>query len=100
MTNCPNCGAPITGSVCEYCGTRHGLMLADRTFHIDLDSFPRSSPSEMLAGIKRHRSLLMQQCSPEELEQIRERNVREAVNAFAASAVETQRFADALREIP
>ena len=21
-TNCPNCGAPITGSVCEYCGTR------------------------------------------------------------------------------
>ena len=23
MTNCPNCGAPIIGSVCEYCGTRH-----------------------------------------------------------------------------
>lgn len=23
MTNCPNCGAPITGPVCEYCGTRH-----------------------------------------------------------------------------
>lgn len=22
-TNCPNCGAPITGPVCEYCGTRH-----------------------------------------------------------------------------
>lgn len=22
MTNCPNCGAPIAGSVCEYCGTR------------------------------------------------------------------------------
>lgn len=21
--NCPNCGAPITGKVCEYCGTRH-----------------------------------------------------------------------------
>lgn len=21
MTNCPNCGAPITGDVCEYCGT-------------------------------------------------------------------------------
>lgn len=21
MTNCPNCGAPISGSICEYCGT-------------------------------------------------------------------------------
>ena len=21
MTNCPNCGAPITGRICEYCGT-------------------------------------------------------------------------------
>lgn len=21
-TNCPNCCAPITGSICEYCGTR------------------------------------------------------------------------------
>lgn len=21
MTNCPNCGAPITSRVCEYCGT-------------------------------------------------------------------------------
>lgn len=21
MTNCPNCGAPITGQVCEYCRT-------------------------------------------------------------------------------
>ena len=22
MTNCPNCCAPIKGSICEYCGTR------------------------------------------------------------------------------
>ena len=22
MTNCPNCGAPIISSQCEYCGTR------------------------------------------------------------------------------
>lgn len=22
MTNCPNCGAVITGPQCEYCGTR------------------------------------------------------------------------------
>lgn len=26
-TNCPNCGAPITGDVCEYCGTRHGITV-------------------------------------------------------------------------
>lgn len=24
-TNCPNCGAPRSGAVCEYCGTRHNL---------------------------------------------------------------------------
>ena len=23
MTNCPNCGAPIIGRICEYCGTVH-----------------------------------------------------------------------------
>jgi len=21
-SNCPNCGAPVTGRACEYCGTR------------------------------------------------------------------------------
>lgn len=25
MTNCPNCGAVITGPQCEYCGTRFRL---------------------------------------------------------------------------
>ena len=23
MTNCKNCGAPLTGCECEYCGTRY-----------------------------------------------------------------------------
>ena len=27
MTNCLNCGAPITGDVCEYCGTRYGVTV-------------------------------------------------------------------------
>ena len=22
ITNCPNCGAPVNGLVCEYCGTK------------------------------------------------------------------------------
>lgn len=26
MTNSLNCGAPITGSVCEYCGIRYGTV--------------------------------------------------------------------------
>jgi len=26
-TNCPNCGAPINGHVCEYCGTRFPFLL-------------------------------------------------------------------------
>lgn len=25
MTNCENCGAPLHGSVCEYCGTEYNL---------------------------------------------------------------------------
>lgn len=31
--NCPNCGAPVTGRVCEYCGTRH----AKESEHIRID---------------------------------------------------------------
>jgi len=26
--NCPNCGAPLTGSTCGYCGTRHAIDLS------------------------------------------------------------------------
>ena len=26
-SNCPNCGAPITGSECPYCGTRFGGLI-------------------------------------------------------------------------
>jgi hypothetical protein len=24
MTNCPNCGAPLKGPTCDYCGTKSG----------------------------------------------------------------------------
>lgn len=27
MYNCPNCGAAITGSKCEYCGTRFDIEI-------------------------------------------------------------------------
>ena len=32
--NCPNCGAPVIGRVCEYCGTRH----AQENEHIRIDA--------------------------------------------------------------
>ena len=33
--NCPNCGVPINGSVCEYCGTRFYDFLNNET-NIDI----------------------------------------------------------------
>lgn len=29
QTNCHNCGAPITGSTCEYCGTRFNIRVVE-----------------------------------------------------------------------
>lgn len=74
MTNCPNCGAPITGSVCEYCGTRHDTGI---TIRFDPPP-PYISAAMWLPFCSRQ----MQQCSKEELERLRERNAREAVNAL------------------
>lgn len=36
MTNCPNCGAPIVGLVCEYCGTHHyDLSIETSLLHLN-----------------------------------------------------------------
>lgn len=29
QTNCHNCGAPITGPECEYCGTRFNIRVVE-----------------------------------------------------------------------
>ena len=42
MTNCPNCGAPITGRICEYCGTVHWQYNAINT--ADAGSLSTDSP--------------------------------------------------------
>ena len=34
MTNCPNCGAPIVKSICEYCGTQ--FKTAEPAINYDL----------------------------------------------------------------
>lgn len=48
MTNCPNCGAPVQGAVCEYCGTQFTLQPTAQefiyTFHgepIDIEELRR-----------------------------------------------------------
>lgn len=33
--NCPNCGAPISGPVCEYCGTRHARTYSEANLYTD-----------------------------------------------------------------
>lgn len=36
-TNCPNCGAPKTGSVCEYCGTHFARYQGEATVEVEPD---------------------------------------------------------------
>lgn len=71
MTNCLNCGAPITGSVCEYCGTRHetGIMI-------------RCAPASQIFRDSFLLSCSIQQCSKEELERLQTMLARDAVNAL------------------
>lgn len=71
MTNCPNCGAPITGSVCEYCGTRNdtGIML-------------HFVPPKRLLYDSFLLSRRIQQCSSSEIENLQTRLAKESVNAL------------------
>lgn len=32
LTNCVNCGAPLHGNICEYCGTEYGQNLDKKDF--------------------------------------------------------------------
>jgi hypothetical protein len=68
---CPNCGAPITGSVCEYCGTRHetGIMI-------------RCAPASQIFRDSFLLSCRIQQCSKEEIERLQTMLARESVNAL------------------
>lgn len=35
--NCTNCGAPITGKVCEYCGTHHAKEVEQVRIDVNYD---------------------------------------------------------------
>ena len=35
MDNCPNCGAPKRGSVCEYCGTHFARYQGEATIEVE-----------------------------------------------------------------
>lgn len=50
MTNCPNCGAPITGRICEYCGTVHWQDNAINT--ADAGSLSTDSPKPASCAIE------------------------------------------------
>lgn len=46
MTNCKNCGAPLQGGTCQYCGTRYDLPKKVTNIHIE-----ETRPGELtLAG--------------------------------------------------
>lgn len=50
MTNCPNCGAPITGRICEYCGTVHWQ---DDAINIaETGSLSKDSPKQASCAIE------------------------------------------------
>lgn len=34
--NCPNCGALITGPICEYCGRRFDIVVKDTQKEVDI----------------------------------------------------------------
>lgn len=71
MTNCLNCGAPITGSVCEYCGTRHETWI-----------MIRCAPASQIFRDSFLLSCRIQQCSKKELERLQTMLARDAVNAL------------------
>lgn len=70
-TNCQNCGAPITCSVCEYCGTTHDTGI---TFHV--------VPPKQLLYDSFLLSRRIQQCSSSEIENLQTRLAKESVNAL------------------
>lgn len=37
-TNCPNCGAPKHGSVCEYCGTSFARFAGEAVVEVNYDT--------------------------------------------------------------
>jgi hypothetical protein len=38
MSECPNCGAPKRGAVCEYCGTHFGRYQGQATVEVEPDA--------------------------------------------------------------
>ena len=51
-TNCPNCGAPVRGAECEYCGTYFGV----KTSYVKLEVY---KPSVSLLEVMRRSSFTL-----------------------------------------
>lgn len=56
MTNCPNCGAPVQGAVCEYCGTLFTLQPTTQEFVYTFHGEPIDS-YEILEELRRKEAM-------------------------------------------
>lgn len=53
QTNCHNCGAPITGPECEYCGTKFNIRVVEPEAEITIvyDGFGREVAKLVNSGL-------------------------------------------------
>lgn len=51
ITNCPNCGAPITGRQCEYCGTMFSFSEAKLCSQNDILGMHKNAERLLASGV-------------------------------------------------
>jgi rRNA maturation protein Nop10 len=51
MSNCPNCGAPITGPECEYCGTTFHVSKPKHCSHDDIHAMYETAERLLVSGV-------------------------------------------------
>lgn len=53
-TNCKNCGAPLHGSRCEFCGTEYSVDVAyDNKVEIKVDGLGYATTTQLIADISK-----------------------------------------------
>lgn len=101
LLNCPNCGAPIKGSKCEYCGTvfekpddiyKTNIFYADdliiKEISASIISASQASQTNMLlnslnAGLLSHNDIRQStQASIDELNRFQYQNLRASTNTY------------------
>jgi len=67
MTNCPNCGAPVTSYKCEYCGTvferlMEAEYLKSKTEELKQSLYVKSLYAEAIKAMRNYGSLTTNEC--------------------------------------